>query len=381
MAAAATGEGKGAVRRWWLLATVLILTGCFDQWQLKERWVALGIGVDRDPTGVRVTMQTPPETAVDVGDGGGGRGTPIVLAAVGPDFEDALSVLAERYSRRLMLGHVRVYVVSAELARQGLGDLVTRLMRDPEVWPEAWLAVAEDRADQVLESLAPRGPVAMGNVWRLLDVGRRTGVVPDATVARFFIDWRTPGTDPVAPVLRVVGEFVQSAGVAVFRGDRLAGVLPPPEDDLLLLLLGRAGGRRLAVPCPEGRPGDVHLRVWDTRSRIGVRPDARGQVAGQVEVALEATVVENACGPAVPGEAVGTFVARYLEGQMAALVRRLQQEFGADVLGFGSRVRGLFPAAFAAAPWEEQYRRLPVAVRVQVRVRHHNLFLGWQPQP
>jgi spore germination protein KC len=122
-----------------------LLTGCWDRLEIEERAVVLGISVDvagpsadkeedeisylagsysaphNEMIRVAVQIALPGKIPLGPGESGGGKGgarqTVWVIDVVGNTIDDALMNLQQQISGRLFFGHLRVIVVSEELAK------------------------------------------------------------------------------------------------------------------------------------------------------------------------------------------------------------------------------------------------------------------------
>ena len=153
-----------------LCVMALVLTGCWDRMEIEDRAVVLAIAVDqsndtrlegansthlnanpvdRRPL-YRLTVQIAVPGRLPLGPGGSGDSggdsgdqSPVwELQIVGHTMEDAMKNMQQELADRLFLGHLRVIVVSEEVARSGLENINDFLRRQPQVRRTAWMVVS-----------------------------------------------------------------------------------------------------------------------------------------------------------------------------------------------------------------------------------------------
>ncbi|MGG2480269.1 hypothetical protein [Brevibacillus borstelensis] len=133
-----------------ILALLLpFLTGCWDRTEIETRANILGIAIDvsednqqmhesevNHMTGIfpepnkkliQITAQIAVPGRIPLGPESGSNGSqkPVwLVSTVGHTLDDAILNLQQEIADRLFFGHLRVIIVSNEVARKGLGDLI-----------------------------------------------------------------------------------------------------------------------------------------------------------------------------------------------------------------------------------------------------------------
>src|SRR5690606_25222107 len=75
-----------------------------------------------------------------------------VIDSVGHTLDDALMNLQQQISSRLFFGHLRVIVISEDVAKKGLQNVNDYLRRDSEVRRMAWMMISKGNAMEVMEA-------------------------------------------------------------------------------------------------------------------------------------------------------------------------------------------------------------------------------------
>lgn len=179
------------------------------------------------------------------------------------------------------------------------------------------------------------------------------------------------------------GGPVTVLGVAVFRGDKLAGTLSGEETRALLAVLEDLERASFAVPDPE-RPDDVQYSLGFTAqsatSKVKVKRSGEN-VEIDVKVSLEVSYVS----PKTQTDYTDPRLVYVAESALASYFKEIldraikrTQEMGADAFGFGRRVKMTFLTwpDFEAFEWPNRYKDAKITTEVEVHVRRTGLVLG-----
>ncbi len=402
--------------------------GCYDRIELNALAVADMMAIDLTEDGLlRVSLQfvVPAELASSVGIGTSGQRDPFyTIDAIGATLPEAFTRIQAKLPRRLFTSHVRTIVLGEEFARSGITpvfDSLTR-MRELRITADVVATRGEGRA---LLSAAPRlgrlPSAALANLLYQL-------IVPPRNIRQVAIALAMEGIDPFVPLITLTqrtetelepgtaAQEFEIEGIAVFRGDRLAGFVPLSEARGLAWLVNEvpfatatiqwppAGQeddppehpsdlspteRRIQVDFPPA-PGPEHpgggMREPGQISPLVIRgnTDLRARVEGgeiRIEAQVRATddIVTNQAGldftdPSVIPQ-LEQALARDVEGRMRAILRLAQEVFQADIFGFGALVRRSYPEVWRQVKenWHEIFSKLPVDIEVKPQVRRVGL--------
>ncbi|MFS8514751.1 MAG: hypothetical protein LOD87_13690, partial [Planifilum fulgidum] len=138
------GGGKRALCLLWV-ASLLILSGCWDRKELNEIALIRAIGIDRTEDGqVEVTLlQAIPQRAEDAGGGEKTGGTQRVLSARSINIPEAKAKLQQKLGREIFTGHQEVVVFGERMARTGIREALDYMARQPQVRLDAVVFVSD----------------------------------------------------------------------------------------------------------------------------------------------------------------------------------------------------------------------------------------------
>ncbi|WP_068774802.1 Ger(x)C family spore germination protein [Paenibacillus sp. FJAT-26967] len=139
-------------------------------------------------------------------------------------------------SKKLLLGQLRVALYEDAVAENGIINLVDSLSRDPSIGTKIFLGISRKKTADLLQySYKDIGNIGI-YLYDTIKQNVREGQVISSTLHEFLRDYYSPGKDPLLPVVVRDGESIVMDEIAVFRSDKLAGILPSIDSSFLKLV-------------------------------------------------------------------------------------------------------------------------------------------------
>ncbi|MBB6638360.1 Ger(x)C family spore germination protein [Cohnella thailandensis] len=384
-----------------------LLTGCWDRLEIEERAIVLGVSIDSvsqeneddedEVTHIKDTIPVPEGQMIRVGvqiaipgkiplgpgeSGGGGKGgggqTVWVIDVVGHSVDDAFMNLQQQMSSRLFFGHLRVIVVSEDLAARGMENINDYFRRNSEVRRMAWMVVSKGKAKAFMEAAPKLERVPTLYLMTTVEEAIRMGKFPKDFIGIYWSNTSKKGQEGFLPYVELKKEQnVEISGLAFFKGAKMVGVSKPLEIGAFLAIKGiNPAGYRAFVKL-DGTKETVMIASTHRKSKLDVRFQ-NGRPHFTIHIALDINLEEkmsdslNLNDPKIirrieqtEAEASNRFGMEFI---------RKSQEFDSDIFGFGEYVRAKKPGYWnrnvrSAKKWQEIYKDASFEVITQVRVR------------
>lgn len=388
---------KYAARQWrrvlpFFLFALLFIPGCWGYREVDDSAYILVLGVDHGRENIlALTAQIAVPRAMGgggMGGGGGGGGnqkSTLNITVESRSILTGLDLMNASVERRVSLKHLKAIVFSEALAREGLERYLGPLLRYPEFRRNTFMGISRDKPEKLIERIKPIMEANPAKYIELLVTSQSyIGFSPFAQVHHFYNDMKSASIQPAAVLVGIAGSQpvhrygeangvneghylagqlprkgggdVEMIGAAVFRGDRLAGELNGEETVLLNMLKGQFKESLFAFPDPERPKRFVTLRVLaQSKPQVQVAWNKGRAPEIQVQVPLEAeiTSIQSGINYERPERLPRLEAAfnRVAEEKAAELIRKSQEDFRADIFGFG------FQARYLAATWP-QWRQM-----------------------
>lgn len=388
-----------------VVVAALCLSGCWDRLEIEERAIVLGISIDQAPAeevekdrnisfigdispkvntpGLQLTLQIAVPGRIPLGPGEAGGGSKEgdksvwIISGIGHTIDDAINNLQQEVAQRLFWGHLRVIVISKEVAERGLSNVNEYLRRNPEVRRTNWIVVSEGEAAQVMRVVPQLERVPILYMLSALEYAVQMGKLPNSFAGIYWSAMSSKGTDASLPYIRLVESgSIQIAGLAMFRSEKMVGKLEPLEIGSYMGVrnIGEAGyAVLLNIP---GTSTAVMFQITQRQSRIDVSI-RDGKPVFHVKVHSEGNLLEKSNEQTLLTR--GTI--KKIEAELnkngpigyGNMIKKTQQK-GADIFGFGEHLRAKEPGYWnkeirTKQKWEEVYRDVEIELETTFSVR------------
>ncbi|WP_068783901.1 Ger(x)C family spore germination protein [Paenibacillus phocaensis] len=380
-----------------ILFALLLLSGCWDAEELNRRAVVAGIGIDLAPDKKEYLVSFQVINADEISGKTGSGGTPtVVYTTQGRSIMEAVRKASLLVPRLMSTAHARIVVISEELARQGISDIVDFLDRDSDIRLTAKIYVAKEgtNARDILSGLSPMGKITAYSLAQKTEMtSEEYGVNYPVEVDDLIRDILAPDSGPVINGVDILGSAEQirkqrnlqqtdglghlrMSNLAVFKGDRLRGWLNEEESLGLNWLKGKL--RKTAIVIDPERQGKITMDVSRSKTTTQVilkdpdRPVFVVKVTAQLSVReMDSTI--DLRDPATLS-AMETDVNQEILRKIKAAVHKAQS-LDSDILGFGQLLERQHPKAWKhlKGQWPDLFPKVEVEYQVDSIVRNSQM--------
>ena len=209
-----------------LIVVILFISGCYDYRELNNMAVIDGIAIDYKENNYIVKLEV-------VKSKKGKDGNEIkteVLEASDEVLAQAFYKATKRSSNEVYLGHVSLLVLSEELARNGINDVIDYVLRDIEISNDYSILVSNniDLFDMEIddESISQK----VNNILNVT-LGEGNNVTVDMVGNKLL----NKNIDLVIPYLSVIDQEFKISKIAYFDEDRLKDIIDNKIYNFLVL--------------------------------------------------------------------------------------------------------------------------------------------------
>ncbi|MGI9950730.1 Ger(x)C family spore germination protein [Moorellaceae bacterium AZ2] len=396
-------------------------SGCWDRREINELAFVSSMAADLEGQQRFVTVEIIRAAAVggggEGGGGGGGGGgaaarpqrNVVISSDQGDTILAAARKLATKLPRRVYVAHTTAVLVGEDMARQGLLEVLDFLDRHQEFRRSTLILLTRGPARQILVQAQGGLEAALGreilglNKWVrvsgygfipsihevLVDLsgGAAAALIPVVEFSPQPLPPLVGGPDSGPGVRTPEPEIIRTLalnGAGLFHHDKLVGWLDQRQVRGWAWVRKKVGRAILELECQEDKR-KVSVEITEVKSNTKMEVK-NGQMQGQVKIRVEGNLLEQQCFHDLTTEEA----LRSLEGQIAALITAeissalgQAQQVGADVFDFGGALFRKEPRLWKQVQtrWDEEFKKLPVAIQVEARVRRTGLTSRpWQPQ-
>jgi spore germination protein KC len=374
-----------------LFIMIGLLTGCWSRRELNDLAISVGMGFDKKDDQVQVTVQIVNPGEVASKRGGSGMTTPVsTFKATSATIFESLRKIATQSPRKVYSSHLRILVISEELAREGITPILDGVSRNHEMRSDFYIVVARGTtAENVLNILTPIEKIPSNKLFTTLEMSEKVWA-PTVKVRldSLISDLQTEGKDPVLTGIVIKGDpskgdersninqiapnaFLDYSGLAIFKKDKLVGWLNDKESKGYNYIVDNVKSTIGHIDCPAG--GILAVDVVRTKTKMKGKVD-NGQPQIIVDVFLEENVGEVQCKiDLLDPESIKELEEIAQKEVVAILEASIQKakKYNVDIFGFGEAIYRADPKYWNKnkGNWKEQFPDLPVHVKPEVKIR------------
>ncbi len=373
-----------------LLLLALASSGCWNRRELDELGIQLGTAVDKVGKNFRVAVQIVIPGEVSSRGSRSGNAPVTIYHAEAPTIFEAFRKLTETSPRKIYSAHIRVLIVSEEVAREGIGKAIDMFSRNPEARTDFYLMVARNSsAMEVLNIMTPLEKIPADDLYYTLDTSSRewsptTRVSIEQLIEQLVME----GFSPVLTGVKVLGDHksggklknvqqidpgtnFQFIGLALFRGDKLIGWLNENQSRGYNYIRDNVSSSAGSLKCPDG--GNIVLEALRSQTKLKVDVVDSVPVATiQVKNVSSVSDVECDIDLTNPDTIVKLEqqAAAKLIKTMDAVIRHVQNKYKTDIFGFGQALYQDHPRLWKQMQpdWPEHFQEMKVVYKVEYQI-------------
>ncbi|HHZ16857.1 MAG TPA: Ger(x)C family spore germination protein [Clostridia bacterium] len=407
-----------------LAAALVFLTACWSSHETDELGYIILLGIDKGERNiVNVTFQLAIPQPIE---GGDAEKASEVISVEAPSLFAALELADSFISKHLTFIHNKAIIVSEEIAREGLDRYINPLVRSREVRRTNFLMVTQGKASELIQAnktlVFERYPSRQIDIF--MAASRTTGLLPHADIHRFYEGLNSPGSQPIAALIgmekkspekekedelkqqeqnskekveqglaylpgeipRKGGNEIEIIGLAAFREDKLIGYLNGKETRFYQLLTGNFVRGSVTFPDPDPKEAGSNIIVAEIIQ--GRKPEVTIDLRQQkmkIRLFLEGEILSIQSGENYEQgrlrRQLEDYVSRTISREATRLIRKTQEEFRADIFGFGENTRTDFLTwqDWIEYDWLSKYPQFEVSVETEFHVRRTGMMMRTAP--
>jgi spore germination protein len=374
------------------LLVVISLTGCWSSKEIEELGLIIGTAIDLDIEGefedqqsgmangnvFKLTNQLiTAETANNATNGGQSQVRAYKnITETGDAVLPALRNMILRTDKRAFGEHAKVIVIGEELARSyNLEQVLDFFRREQEMRPSTLIVIAKGSASKTLESAEATVIPAIQLVEMIQGMERTTKILTPTPIAKiegqlnsgnsFLLqtvatennDRKLTGAamiDGNTKTLRAFLNDQETEGVSWIKGKGEGGLVRSFDDETNQPIIYESLSMKSKIkPTVKGDSISFTVKI-ETEGRIGEHWDISGEAfdSKYMKRAEKATEKE-------------------IERLVKNVLKKTQQEYNMDVLGFGRSLQISYPQVWNKVEnhWDETFSGIPVKFSINVSIK------------
>lgn len=365
-------------------SVIMILSSCSHTIQLDDLAIFSGVafdkGTDKKFAG---TIQFILHRQLKVQSQGSSEAVTSNVLVDGDNLMDISSDFTLQSGREGVWSHAKVIIISEELARSGIAEIISILEKDHEVRGRTYLCISKGKAGDILSVESTKLELIQAyNISDMIELNIRNGKVIPVDILRYGVTTSSNNDNAFITGISLIPEEkttskaksrLQLDGTAILKKDYLVGWFDETETRGLLWTLGEIKSCIEDVEYPQkGDPMAIEINSESTK----IIPVFENQTIKKIKIQVECTGSIGQSNPNVQIMDLGEFekieeiVEEQIEMEILQSIKKAK-EYQTDVFGFNEAVNNKEPEIYKSLKenWDEVFSSLKVEIDINLTLR------------
>ena len=274
-----------------LILFILFFTfGCYDYTELNEMALVSGISVDYVEDEFLVAFEI--LNTVNKTENPDAPKT-YITKGKGSSLSEAFSDCSLEVAKVPYLAHLKVIVLSEEVAKNHVKEITDFLIRDNHIRNIFFMTIAKDTtAETILNNTDVNNPVVSTAIANLIDTALFTNnVAASLNFEKFIANIIDPRKDTYASSIKIENGVLKLGPLAIFKEYNMQTFLSENESATFNLMNNDSKEMHFKINCPDDESNFIILTTFNNpKSKIEIENNSV-----KIKSEIEARVVENHC--------------------------------------------------------------------------------------
>lgn len=360
-----------------LLAITALLSGCWNYREIESLSIVAGAGIDRSSETNEYTMYI---EVVKLEGGQEPKMAPELIKSSGKTIFDAVRNVINISGRRLYWSHAQMVVISEDVAKDSIVDVLDWYMRDQEPRLTVDIYITKDaKMEEIFHAKPLTEPLISYEIHTKGENEYSLAKAPKVEVFQMADMITAEGQNAYAPAVTLTKqgdkESTEICGMYMFKGDKAVGHLNAEDTEFFLFAINNIEGGLLVKKDIGGREGNISLEIFSNTT--DVKPIySDGKLVMEIKTKTEASIAENGSTQDYMSESgqklLKEEMEKYLAERITDVIKKVQNESDADIFGFGSAVNNQMPELWKQLKdkWSEEFKKIEVNVDSKIKFRN-----------
>lgn len=370
-----------------IITLCFCLTGCWDYYELNNVAICTGIAIDKYEDKYEVTYLISNAKKTEVSSKEGEAGT-TTYNGVGQTVQDAINDLKLKMPFEPYIGHLIVAIISDELAKEGMGQIMDLLARDTESRDFFYVLLAkETKAKDILEIISPLESFPSQTIASDIETSSsNTSLIYKITYNDFLYNLLEEGKDPILNSVSILGNIEKGSDektlsstvpkatikietIGIFKDDKLLGYADSDETRGINLLTDDVENFYVKTKCE-----DTYIMSYIVNMKSKTKIDVDNKKV-DVKITGDATIMEANCNLDLEDPKVIEDIGNDINEELVKIINKgsylVQKKYNSDVLGYGMQIHKKNPQKWKEVQndWDNIFKDLEINSKVDINVK------------
>lgn len=336
-----------------VIGLIFTLTGCYNYRELNQLAITSAIGIDKKGDEYQVSIQvmnTQKQGSDDTSTGDQPKF--VTYKETGKTLQSAFRNVVLESPRRLYANHISLLVISEDVAKEGLSDVLDLLFRDTESRKQFLVLISKNSSSSdVLEVLTPLETLNAKNITdSIIADSQFLGVSEEVTYEQLMDSYLNSKKEIVLPAIEVIGnveegektESLQDSspktkvllkGYSIFKADKLIGYLSNKDSINLGFVRNKIENTIIDYKCSD--ENYMAIELVNSKTEISAK---KNKLEVTINIKSQGNINEINCDLDITKDkTIATLekkINKKIENDIKKTIEKINTEYSSDVYGF-----------------------------------------------
>ncbi len=358
-----------------LIAFTITFCGCWDYSEITDLKYLAGIAVDKDKNTneyiltFEVLEASTSSKAINSN----------IVESRGKTIHGALRDAIKKTGNMLQGSHAKVFIVSEDIAKEGIVPVIDLINRDVEVRNDMWILISEmETASEILSKEKKVDEIISYELSSAIINSNKTGRYVKTEVFKIVRDISDKGCSATAPMVKINNTNQSSEfdvfGTAIFKGEKMVGTLN--EDETMLLNILKESKSKFIMPIQLEKDKSISLEIMNIDRNV--KPQIKkGKIVMDITIDIETALSELASSGVNyvskdEREKLKKESEKQLENGYYKILEKLQKEYKSDIVGLGDILKKKKPNEWKKVEenWPDVFENIDVNLSINIDIKY-----------
>ena len=364
-----------------LIILIIFNTGCWNYNELNSLAITTAMAIDKKDDKYEVSILIA-NSRNKQSSSESGESQTVVYSALGDTIADAMKNIDLENPRQTYIGHLAALIISEEVAKEGLINVLDLLMRNSESTKRFFVAISKkNKAKDILKIVSPLESFPAQTIYTNIKTSSESQAVSVSVIYSDLIKTiMQKGIEPILPTIMVEGSEKEGSKnsnleqsnpkgglklgtVAIFKKDKLIDYASKDESRGINLALNKIDAMIIKHKCKNNY---IVAELGEVKSTISIdkKPTITIKASGDI--------IENNCDIDLTNYKEIDKIEKDIENQIKNLVKKgvgFIQDKKVDSIGIGNLLYKKNPNYFKKINnWNDFFSKLNIDIKVEANI-------------
>lgn len=369
-----------------IIPLILLLTGCWNYYELNNLAICTGIAIDKKENKYEVTylISNAKKNEVSAKEGEAGTTT---YTGIGETIQEAINDLQIKMPFEPYSGHLVVTIISEEIAKEGIENILDYLARDTESRNFFYILLSKNtKAKNILEIISPLQTFPSQTIASDIETSSaESSLIYKITYNDFIYTLLEQGINPVLNSITIIGNkekgtdtkelsdtipqaTIKIDTLGIFKDDKLLGWATQDESKGINLLTNNIENFYVKTKC-EDKYMMNYVENIKTKTNIDLQNNkVKVKISGKV------TILETNCKIDLENPDNIKKIEQDIKNELNRIIQEssylVQKKYNTDVLGYGKLIHKKNPNNWKKIKnnWNEIFKNLKIEPEFDIKI-------------